>query len=199
MKRVLCVLHLALIVPLLLIPASASEEYVFEWLNPEVMFLDYSFPLLEGCMFVFDGELPLGSYDISSVSSGVSISGCLHYDELIFLEDQYDLPFWGAECALTVVVDQMACDVLFCAFYIPDDGFTVIVPVGDLSFDGYVDFLVLTSVVPALSLVDYVSGDSIACVLDQVVALLPVVLAVLVGYIAVRKVFAWIQGFLHEV
>ena len=68
MKRVLCVLLLALTVPVLLIPASAAEEYIFEWVNPEVMPLDDSFvfePEPDAIYFYFEGYLPEGTYDVS--------------------------------------------------------------------------------------------------------------------------------------
>lgn len=70
MKRTLCVmLLLVLAVPVLLIPASASEVYVFEYLDPQVSFLAESItlPLQGDTNFVYEGRLPEGRYSFSLV------------------------------------------------------------------------------------------------------------------------------------
>ena len=49
---------------------------------------------------------------------------------------------------------------------------------------------------PPVSITDFVSSDMMSGVLDQVVSMLPVVLVVIIGFIAVRKGISFLRGFL---
>lgn len=93
MKRVLCLLLLALTVPVLLIPASAAEEYVFEWVNPEVMLLGdaFSFGAFEDMFLMFDGLLPEGTYRVDFYNDSAEFDLSCFLSEAVCLEySDYD-------------------------------------------------------------------------------------------------------------
>lgn len=48
------------------------------------------------------------------------------------------------------------------------------------------------------TLVEVVNADMLNGVLDQVIGLLPVVIPVMIGFIALRKGISFIQGILHS-
>lgn len=50
----------------------------------------------------------------------------------------------------------------------------------------------------AQTLVEVVNADMLNGVLDQVIGLLPVVIPVMIGFIALRKGISFIQGILHS-
>lgn len=50
----------------------------------------------------------------------------------------------------------------------------------------------------AQNLSDIVTADMMNGVLDQVIGLLPVVIPVMIGFIALRKGISFIQGILHS-
>lgn len=50
----------------------------------------------------------------------------------------------------------------------------------------------------ASTLVEVVNADMLNGVLDQVIGLLPVVIPVMIGFIALRKGISFIQGILHS-
>ena len=50
----------------------------------------------------------------------------------------------------------------------------------------------------AQTLVEVVNSDMLNGVLDQVIGLLPVVIPVMIGFIALRKGISFIQGILHS-
>lgn len=54
------------------------------------------------------------------------------------------------------------------------------------------------AVAASTTLVDTVTPELLSGVLDQVVALLPVCIPVLVGFIALRKGISFVQGILHS-
>ena len=59
-------------------------------------------------------------------------------------------------------------------------------------------FLTLTETVAASGLADVVTADMLNGVLDEVVALLPVCIPVMIGFIGLRKGISFIQGVLHS-
>lgn len=52
--------------------------------------------------------------------------------------------------------------------------------------------------VVASNLAEVVTADMLNGVLDQIIGLLPVVLPVMIGFIALRKGIGFIQGILHS-
>lgn len=48
------------------------------------------------------------------------------------------------------------------------------------------------------TLIEVVNADMLNGVLDQVIGLLPVVIPVMIGFIALRKGISFIQGILHS-
>ena len=94
MKRVLSVvLVLSILFPVLLLPAAAAEpeEYVFEYFEMPVVYVDYPFlPNDDYSVFWYDGVLPEGVYTIIPVTNAhmaqqgfkYSILGtyCIKYD-----------------------------------------------------------------------------------------------------------------------
>ena len=50
----------------------------------------------------------------------------------------------------------------------------------------------------ATGLADVVNAEMLSGVLDQVVALLPVCIPVMIGFIALRKGISFVQGILHS-
>lgn len=201
MKRVLCVLLLALIVPLLLIPASAAEEFLFERLPQDVMLFssDYEFLYQDG-FFVCPGQVPSGDYSVSFPAyPGLSFELSVSYSDMVPVSDAVSLP--GCVIDWAIPSDDVAIPVSVLIVYSEEMDFTclAVVPVNDnvnFDFSSFYSVL-LTSVFPFLT--EVVTSDSLHGVFNELVSLLPVVLVVLVAYIAVRKGFAWIQGFLHEV
>lgn len=50
----------------------------------------------------------------------------------------------------------------------------------------------------ATGLASVVTGEMLSGVLDEIVALLPVVIPVMIGFIALRKGISFLQGVLHS-
>lgn len=50
----------------------------------------------------------------------------------------------------------------------------------------------------SVSLADYISSEAVSSLLYQIVGLLPVVLAVIVGYIGLRKAIAWLMSVMRS-
>lgn len=50
----------------------------------------------------------------------------------------------------------------------------------------------------ATGLASVVTGEMLSVVLDEIVALLPVVIPVMIGFIALRKGISFLQGVLHS-
>lgn len=109
MKRVFLVfLAFLLFVPVLLIPAGASEEYLFEYVNPNIMLLDDSFvaPVFEGYYFVYPGFLPEGLYSASFVVADQPEDEVITFS----LSDDLDIVysflgsdlFWDFDCYISV-------------------------------------------------------------------------------------------------
>lgn len=58
--------------------------------------------------------------------------------------------------------------------------------------------MALLTVETGKTLVDIVNANMLNGVLDQVIGLLPVVIPVMIGFIALRKGISFIQGILHS-
>lgn len=208
MKRALCVLLLlALTVPVLLIPASAAEEYVFEWINPEVMMLgdSYDFATAEGdTFFAYAGLVPEGTYTLSfqywDAAEGLEI---FVIDPLTLVyEDTVD----GLCASCTVLVEVRHGDYVESGYFevfvcqLGSNSLLVFREPGateNFSFGDVVSVVVLTPVVPVPSLSHVISSDFLDGVLNEIIVLFPVVLVVLISYISIRKGLAWIRDLLH--
>lgn len=210
MKRVLRVLLVALIVPVLLIPAHAGTGYVFERFDPDSIMLFGSFDFTAypaDHVFVYEGILADGLYTVSFVSESGSAGSLdsLGPFQVVFLYDENE-DLWYSSSVLSIpmldssgsVVGYVDAALVFAIF----DGTTVsfLELGGSLADVDAYSYMTLTPVGsdPVPSLVDYVSADSMSAVLSEIVALLPVILTVLVGYVAVRKGISWIHGFISK-
>ena len=203
MKRVLCVLLiLSLAVPVLLVSASAAEEYVFEWVNPEAVVLDDSYEMLplSEYFFAYDGVIPDGYYTLCMFYSEDSSFFLTVSEPFYFVyspddEDILAIPVCLEAYGGDDITDVTYCDLLFGSF-----GTAVICAFGlngsFLEIDSSLT-LVLTSysVVPSLS--DYVSSDLFLGFMDEIIAILPVCVVAIVGYIGTRKGIAWIRDQLY--
>lgn len=56
----------------------------------------------------------------------------------------------------------------------------------------------LTGAATSSALADVVTAEMLSGVLDQIVALLPVVIPVMIGFIGLRKGISFVQGILHS-
>lgn len=153
MKRVICVLLLlALTVPVLLLPASAAEEYVFEWVNPEAMMLDdsYLFNGFSGSFFVCQSLVPYDFYAVFSESVlGFSFIDYRHVHSL----EQFGLDYDGVVFSVPFLDDDgselgLSLDFVMC--YVEENGdfFTVIGCASTQSIDFSGMSLTLTPVPP---------------------------------------------------
>ena len=203
MKRVLCVLLiLALSVPVLLVSASATEEYVFTWVNPEAVVLDdYEMVVGSDYCFFYDGSISDGYY-----------TACMLFEDdgdvfrfvfsdpfyVVFptdMDTEYSISAF-AECYENdTLVESGAFDLKFGKL-----GSVVICGLllnGTLvNLDESMTFVLTSySVVPSLS--DYVSSDLFLGFMDEIIAILPVCVVAIVGYIGTRKGIAWVRDQLY--
>ena len=157
MKRVLCVLLiLALSVPVLLVPASAAEEYVFEWVNPEAVVLDDSYEMLplSGYAFAYDGVIPDGYYTLRFFSSLDPSFYLAVNDPFYFVCSSDDEDILSIPVFLEVYDgdegESLYCDILFGSF-----GTAVVCAFGvDGDFVGIDSSLILVlTAVPAINFV----------------------------------------------
>ena len=200
MKRFISVfllLAFCLSVPLVAF-AAEPEEYIFEMMPPVSMLDDYDFIREATFYCAYDGVLPEGVYDVFLFDNRDLIQA----DSSVIISYSYDSGLPVAVFTIPFVYNgypvSFSCTL---ADYTSNDGSSVLFPelVGDDSFSlpegSYIKF------VPKdfdISLTDYVSSDSLAPLLDEIVVLLPVVMVVIVGYIAIRKALQWLQGVLHN-
>ena len=193
MKRILPVLmSLVLVFSLIVIPAYATEKYVFSWSPEDKVFLcDYLIPDGSYDVFVYLANKP-GYVTDESVSLYSTSPVVLTFNEVI--ESGSD-PYFLAESAFTFEVDSEVIMLPFKVAHFHDFSLLVLDYYGDCTSGSYVVFTpVENSSFPSLS--GIVDSGMMSGVLDQVVSLLPVLIVTIVTFIATRKGIAFLRGFL---
>ena len=196
MKRLFSVAMVFLLCLVLAVPALASERY--EFYHAPAVLPDFEFPRTSDC-FISESVLVSGVYtltfvydDVTYVSEPFDLS-LVPFEDETFPEDSPDV--FVADVYI-LVPDLGVRHVAFSAVsgygsslgFVTDEG-TVSLP------DFGLQSLILNSVSSGLDSI--ITGDVLRGSLDQVVSLLPVVLAVLVGFVGFRKAIAWLQGVFH--
>ena len=185
--RVLAVFAAVLLITALSIPAFAATSYTFAGSDAGVGFCDTLPP--EGTYWVTfyssQGDFSITSAQPIEISYAVSGESLTHFweGEFIFYED-------GSCVAFPIVVARSLQSGSFV---------NVASLLGDneaIVFEG--DTLTFTPVYESPSITDYVSADTLPVIFDEITALLPIALGVIVGYIAIRKGIAYLQSFLHN-
>lgn len=189
--RVMAVFAAVLLITALSVPAFAATSYTF-------------YGTESGCAF---GEflIPEGKYIISSASEEENWISSLPIDiqysawddgficeRLVTLSNGYD--------SLNLYVCILT-DPYFITYWVNDqpffaEGDSTEYSVEKFLYDGL--SITFTPVYESPSLADYVTADTLPNVLNEIISLLPLVLGVLVGYIAIRKGISYLQSFLHN-
>ena len=202
MKRLCSIIMVLLLCLAMAVPvfAVAPEEYVFELL-PSISMLDSFRFDLDGRSFFYEGYLPAGSYDVKWVYNCGDSRGEVSYCSLSPAVVLYDSLYEGYPCSsFTVAFDGVLTESLD---FIVVDGFasigvTILALYESLPDDHVYAYFVFTPVNGDFSLADYFNADTLAATLDHLIALLPVILAVIVGYIGLRKAIAWLMSVMRS-
>lgn len=195
--RVFAVFAAVLLITALSIPAFAATSYVFS-------------PPDSGYFYGEEFRLPSGRYHIKSSFSYEGISYSLFtlepvlisYTALDFNGEHYDSAFL-IDIPLEVEFDFLPdadCIELF-GSCVPwgDSYLTILRPSLDGNPVAYLGATIeFIPVGPSISLSDYLSADTLPAIFNEITALLPIALGVIVGYIAIRKGIAYLQNFLHS-
>lgn len=204
MKRVLPFFAvLCLVLSLIFVPVQAADSYVFEYdlesaepylldgaYIPEGIYdvqlcftidssIDYSISSIDPIMIVYE----------STVVDGASVSVC---------EFTFDVINSVGDTSILAIICGAFSDMSYSAIAFNssyNDSFKPLDPVSFNATSGYVVFTPVDTI-PTLS--GFVDSDVMSGVLDQVVVLLPIVLGVLVAYIAVRKGISFLCDFLSR-
>lgn len=199
MKKTVCILVcLVFLLSALNVVAYASTVYRFELFEPVALYGgDFDFGALpeNASAYVYDGILPEGKYQLSAL---------LSLDGVDFRIDSADAFYYpGGNCVVDVEVlslqDGSVVDRNLISFAFSNlGGFTaLVIDFGGTLLNNTMIPLVEFTAVPDLSLSSFLDADMLDGILDAVVALVPVVFGVIVGYIGLRKAIAWLQSVLH--
>lgn len=202
MKRaIVAAVCLALLLPVLAVVGYASTSYTFYRYEPATLYGETSdfFPDDEDPIyFRYDGILPAGKYKVTVLGEidGHAYETTSEGDGINITSDGFAGPV-SCSCYVDgVFTESIVYDVnIFFEdeltfFSVSVDGGHIVVGLFTVAHFELVD--------DAVSLTDYVTAESMDAILDEVVALIPVVLTVIVGYIGIRKVISWLQGVLHN-
>ena len=204
MKRLCSIIMVLLLCLAMAVPVFAAEqqEYVFELMPSISMFDSFDFVHDDGRLFLYEGRLPEGMYEVTyfwPTDSGVVP---VVLDEPIYVNYSTELEgfmssvhcftFSGSfgtasfDVVLADSFSELGASVMVTFIDFPSDS-----PLGD-------PYFVFTSVESSLKLADYFNADTLAATLDHLIALLPVVLSVIVGYIGLRKAIGWLLSVLRS-
>ena len=186
MKRLVSILMVLLLCFVMAVPALAAERYEF-FLMPAV-YSDFG-RLGDQGAFMCDEALSPGTYQMTVCLFDVNLSSApfvldwsdsVHGQDASFVDLVVEIPDYGTQVfpCVFALVDS------FTLFYFLDGEGSVF----DLM--PTVDSFVVDSVPGGFAAV--VTPDLMQGVLDQVISLLPVLLAVIVGCIGLRKAIAWL-------
>ena len=193
MKRVVSISIIILLCVVMAVPALAAEQYEFYHAPAVLPELD---PNENGFGFVCDATIGNGTYVLTFVDRE---DGFYHSDPFV-VEFSFDEENGSYYCLFDVCLDSFDS--------VPLLGFLILFPGGGTGFslvgsDGMpvdlfpgVEYVILNSVDKGLD--DVISGDMMLDALDQLVSLLPVVLAVIVGCVGLRKAIAWLQNVMRS-
>ena len=200
-KHLLVVFTILLVLSILSVPVFAAEkqeEYVFDSVDKIADFM----PPGNYIMTVErDGRketMPIAFKEVSRKESEDSYTYILQSGSVPFLEEIF-------------AAEQMDSLHLIVCVRSPSQSQHIGATLGLTSSDGrsaqglygdyYFSFVPVDSSgsgASSISLADYISSESFSSLLDQIISLLPVVLAVIVGYIALRKAIAWLMSVMRS-
>ena len=193
MKRVVSISMIILLCVVMAVPALATEQYEF-YHAPAVL---PEFDRMEDDIgFVSEATIGNGTYVLTIVDRD---DGFLHSDPFV-VEFSFDEENGYYFCIFDLCLDSFNSIPLPCALILVPGGGTAFILVGDdgmaADFAPSVDYVILNSVDKGLD--DVISGDMMLGALNQLVSLLPVVLAVIVGCAGLRKAIAWLQNVMRS-
>lgn len=198
MKRIVSVTMVLLLCFAMAVPALAAEQYEFYHapaVLPELDRLD------GGVSFVSESVISPGRYCLTLVAGDTSLTSLpftLSFSPFEFEGLSGDICYFNV--SFSSALDES--EIIVCpAAVIVSPGFGT-----GLSFVGAdgeevdlfprVDYVILTPV--SSDLFDVISDDMLQDALDQLVSLLPVVLAVIVGCVGLRKAIAWLLNVMRS-
>ena len=185
-------------------PAMAAEpqEYVFEIMPPMSLLDDFNFNTDGELSAFYEGPIPEGLYNVYIYEDDSLILASLSPISVKYSWSQIDGVDFLTSCSTVPYSDGMSYNS-----YVVDAldyyGLTLF----ELGTPNYVGVYVGTSVkfvsvkettLPAGKFADLINADTLATSFDCLISLLPVVLAVIVGYIGLRKAIAWLMSVMRS-
>lgn len=190
MKRLVSIFMVILFCFAMTVPALAAERYEF-YHAPAVL---PEFNRLEDApFFVSESSVGNGTYVLTLYGYGGEVFSS---EPFVIEHNLIDEEFGALGCFFDLIFFGAAGSIsLSCALCLFPDGGTGFGVVGSdgaiVEVLSSVEYIVLNSVDQGLH--DVITGDMMLGALDQLVSLLPVVLAVIVGCVGLRKAIAWLQ------
>lgn len=194
MKRIVSVTMVLLLCFAMAVPALAAEQYEF-YHAPAVL---PEFDRIEGGIsFISESCVENGTYVLTIYDGDVYFTS----DPFVVEYGSFNEEFGSSAAFFDLMLRLDDNNFIFpcCIMSVP--GYGVIL--GFLGSDGLeadlfpsADYLILERVEPGLCSV--ITGDMMLGALDQLVSLLPVVLAVIVGCVGLRKAIAWLQDVMRS-
>ena len=182
----------------LVVPVFASDptEYVFEFMPDIALYRDYVFTR-EGEKAFYEGRLPEGTYNAFIFSDGGWLPfGISPVTVQYSMEDvQYGFRYCFTDVSFA---DGSRITFLVADTYdlIGASVFVVYSFEGRVALDGLMFKLVPVGG-SSVSISDYVSSDILSGVLDNVLALVPACLFVVISYLGIRKAVVFLRDVLH--
>ena len=202
MKRLCSIIMVLLLCLAMAVPVFAAEqqEYVFE-LMPSISMLGSFDFVYDGGSFYYEGRLPEGMYQVTFCWYPSSVVSFNVMDEPVCIN--YSTEFEGFFASVHCFTLSNAIETVSFDFFLVDSyselGASVLLcdfPVDSTSYGN--PYFVFTPIENSWKLADYFNVDTLAATLDHLIALLPVILSVIVGYIGLRKAIGWMLSVLRS-
>ena len=182
----------------LVVPVFASDptEYVFEFMPDIALYRDFFFTG-EGDVAFYEGRLPEGTYNFFVLSDGVWLPFGASPVTVQYSQEDVQNGFWF--CLTKVYLeDGSRYTVMFADTYdlLGASAFALNSLQGSVALDGEIFKLVPVGG-SSVSISDYVSSDILSGVLDNVLALVPACLFVVISYLGIRKAVVFLRDVLH--
>ena len=194
MKKVICLLFAAaLLLPILVVPAAASAGYEFYYMEPVAMF-DGSIDFQKGSsLFVYEGILPEGRYSVVAYGNYGDVPFEIKIEPF---DVRFDSGTYTGESQCSLSLDApgvfVPCEI---SLHIEDDCTCFVFYLEGWSVEQGAALLESAVFYPMdADLSAVVTSDMLSDILGNVVALLPAVLFVVVGYIGLRKAIGFLVG-----
>lgn len=194
MKQFFSIMTVLLLCMIMSVPALAAEQY--EFYPAPVVLPDFD-RVEGGPNFLSESTISPGRYTLTCIAGDISetsVPFTLSFSPIDYMGMTVDA------CLFDVAFPMSGSETFPAALInIPDSGSGFAFVDSDLQPIDYfptLDYLVLTPVSSDLG--DVITSDTLQGALNQLISLLPVVVAVVVGCIGLRKAIVWLQNVLRS-